>query len=150
MDAENATGDLTRHYQRLNESADQLRALLAQDAAATVAAWDRRIMPLVDEFDQLFKQYLAEKNRDGFMARVLEQRPTKARIVERLRTQADGFIERLSELKASQSGPTSIEVMAGKIGRLRLILDEIKQHQDESNGLAQHVFCQDIGFPGAS
>jgi hypothetical protein len=140
--------DLTAHYQKLNETADSLRSLLTRDAAATVAAWDGRIMPLVDEFEQLFRRYLVEKDRGGFMKWVLEQRPTKAIEVRRLRRQAEGFVEELSALRSrEQGGRIGLEALASRAGRLRALLDEVRVHHEEANGLVQHVFCQDIGFP---
>ena len=140
--------DMGAHYKKLNETADHLRQLLTQDAAATVAAWERRIMPMAGEFEQLLRQYLAEKDRGGFMRRVIEQRPTQAPVVRRLRQQAAGLVEELADLRTpKQSGRTSLEAMASRAGRLRVLLDGVKVHHEEANGLVQHVFSQDIGIP---
>ena len=142
---------LDLQHRKLGETTDRLRCLIAEHGPNANRTWDRRVAGLLAEFESRFRSYIEAKNRGGFLQPVLDQRPTKARVVDRLGRRHERVIDSLHRIRTSADAPGRGQqtVPAGDSERIKRLLDEIVRLEQEENDLVQNVFCTEIGYPAS-
>lgn len=142
---------LDLQHRRLGETTDRLRCLIAERGSSPSRTWDRRVAGLLADFESQLRSYVEAKNQGGFLQPVLDQRPTKARAVDRLGWRHERVIDSLHRIRTSAdaAGRGQQTVPAGDSDRIKRLLDEIMRLEQEENDLVQNAFCTEIGYPGS-
>jgi hypothetical protein len=111
------------------------------------AAWLQELRDKFAHFRAHIHKAMALQEQDGFLREVLTRRPTLERDVVRLKAEyaqllrlADDIHERLAKFDAGH--PILIEDCQL---RIRFLLDQLDQHEEQKNLLVTFVFTQDIG-----
>lgn len=109
--------------------------------------WLEDLKRMFGRFRVHMKNHMDAEEVDGFMAPVLERRPTLWREVEHLRHEhvemAKLFDEVFSELQAVE--PEQRLLLADTCHRIQHLISAIEHHEEHEELLVTFVFSQDLG-----
>lgn len=138
---------LREEHLQVEALADRLRQTVAVVPRVETPVWLNELRGRLGHFRAHLIKHMAMEEEDGYMAEVLERRPSLAPRVTRLQYQhrqvrrmLDDLQQLLEDMKADQL------LLAQDCGRrIDSLLDTIQRHEDAENDLVQFVFTADLG-----
>lgn len=136
-----------RERQILQKIIDDLSRAASTMPIEQHASWLDELRNKFAHFRAHIHRVAALQEQNGFLSEVRTRRPTLEREVDRLKGEyaqflalADDIHERLSAI-----APAQRVLIEDCQSRIRYLLDQLDQHEEQKNLLVTFVFTQDIG-----
>ena len=138
---------LRQEHTLLREITVSLTAVAESMSKANREDWLARIKQRFEDFRTHMNKRIELEEVGGFMSTVEEVRPTLAPQVEHLKdehTKITGMIEKLHG-ELGQLDAKDEERLCDCVLRLKMLLSEVRQHENRESIMLGFVFTQDIG-----
>jgi len=145
--SDNFADRIRAENERVIELADALRRRVAVVPRNNLAVWIRETQGQFEKFRAHKIKHMALEEGDGYMASVLEQRPTLAPQVDALKHEhaelvriMDGVHKAVGDLM-----PNDKLSVRDCCDRVRNLLSYVEHHENAENMLVTFVFTHDVG-----
>jgi len=138
----------------LREQHDKVKDLSAhldrQVAAVPHHNVDQWLVNLTDEFERYrahFEKHMALEQEGGYLAPVLEQRPTLAAEVTHLHAQHGQISQVMTWILSELNGLTSANrlLLRDACARIDTLIEIISEHEEQENLLVSQAFTEEVG-----
>lgn len=138
---------LAAEHQKLLGLMDELRAEVAVVPRSGLQPWIDRIQDRFGHFEAHFVKHMALEEQGGYLAPVLEERPTLAKEVSRLKHEHDEFLRLMESVRQqAQKLEDNDSVLPREwCWRVTRLLACIEQHEHEEDLLLIDGLSRDIG-----
>lgn len=138
---------LREEHLQVEALADRLRQTVAVVPRTEMPVWLDELRERLSHFRAHLIKHMAMEEEDGYMAEVLERRPSLASRVTLLQHQHRQIRRLLDDLHQLLEDMTADQLLlAQDCGRrIDSLLDTIQRHEDAENDLVQFVFTEDLG-----
>lgn len=141
---------MKREREILTELTKLLRQHIAAKPEVNLAEWLRGLHAGFDRLIAHLRRHYAAKEEDGYLAMVVEQRPTLSKQVERLRKEHEEILHMggqiLEEFKSIDA--KQYLLVADACARVQRFMAVVADHDQREIMITMYVFSQDIGLTG--
>ncbi|MFQ5489785.1 MAG: hemerythrin domain-containing protein [Phycisphaerae bacterium] len=138
---------LREEHLKVEALADQLRQAAAVVPRVSLQAWINQLGERLAHFRAHMAKHMAMEEEGGYMAEVLERRPSLAKRVTRLQHQHKQVRRLLDDLYRLVGDMTAEDFLLAHdcSHRIDNLLSYIQRHEEAENELVEFVFTDDIG-----
>ena len=138
---------MQREHKKVEVLVNSLREEIAVIPKVNVESWLDRLRDRYDHFRAHVVKHMALEEKDGYLAEVLERRPTLHDGVERLKREHGELTRMLASIhQALQDvGGDDRILIRDCCRRIEHMLADAERHENEENLMVLSVFSQDIG-----
>ena len=147
MPAENFAAWLQKEHHRVNELIQGRRALIGAVPITGQAAWIAEVSKRFEHIRAHLRQHMALEERDGYLASVLELRPTLAGEVARLQHEHLELARLTDDIHRTlgQLAPEDRLLTRDACQRIGNLLSYLEHHEADENLIVLSAFTDDIG-----
>ncbi|MCP4251569.1 MAG: hypothetical protein GY778_31415 [bacterium] len=147
MSAENFAAWIQEEHHRVDQLAHGLRGLIGAVPTTGLAAWIEEVGKRFEHIRAHLRKHMALEERDGYLATVLEVRPTLAGEVARLQHEHLELARLMDDIyrNLGQLTPEDRLLTRDVCQRIGNLLSYIAHHEADENLIVLSVFTDDIG-----
>ena len=150
MAAEELIEWIRREHAVVQDLSNQLRQSIAVIPRSPSPEWLNTIRNGFEKFRAHMIQHIALARSQGYLAAVLEHRPTMSGEVDNLRRGHDQIMRLMDGIHRDLLEVQTEDLMMLReyCGRIERVLAEVDHHEERENNLVTYTFFQDIGGMG--
>jgi hemerythrin-like domain-containing protein len=149
MDSDDLTTWMLEEHTKVAELAAHLRQRVASAPRGDPARWIAELRREFDEFFLHMARHLELEEAGGYLAQVVELRPTLAQAVEIIRHEHEELSQIFREVQEAvhELGPADVLLLRDCCKRIEYLLTWLERHEEHENHVVVYAFTQDFGGP---
>ena len=138
---------LQKEHAEVEDLSNGLREQVATLPRRHLGRWLEDLCARFESFRAHLQKHMALEEYDGYLASVLECRPTLSGRISALKHEHLEIGQLMTSIYQALQAITADDhlIMRHCCSRIRHLLDSVEEHEQAENTMVTHVFTQDIG-----
>ena len=132
---------------RVRELSNHLREHIIAVPSGSLTAWLKELAQRFDDFTAHVRRMMEIEEEDGYLAPVIEMRPTLAKQVELLQREHEELRRLMDDLHTAVHGlkPEENLLIRDCCTRVQVFLGHVDRHEQHENHIVLYTLTQDMG-----